>query len=633
MTGDDDLWKTGKSSSESQDEIKEEKDTLDLSGPSPDTDELEEEINLNENGEDEGDNWAVPVVEEDIGIDVKTIGVVGTVVILLLTGTLFVLLNEPNIEISVPYEKYESSVDYDVEGYINFESDLDIPIPIGFIDNDIIINELKVNFQGELNAAIKAPSEQKKDGYGILRNVFNKSLVQNLDDIDGSIKDNSMLSATTIQNAQVKTHQYKYIDDTSLEIIRSDLQSNASYSDTLTGKTWYWQSATDWIPRMSDTGLLPHGEAYIGKTLKQGTKGVTNEGGIEFNWKVDNGGKINNEQTALLKIHTSYTSDPVLGYEYQYQYNFNLYMSEISSFPLQFEMTFSSEASSPGGKLYAISVQYNATSKNIVVGSQENVPTTAHGSNSAVKTGEFKKWVDGAPAFGNETCGLDANFTIQNGIEKGKNNISKFKNYIDFQEDDGKAAFVTNASYSIAEDSEKEWEFTMAYRNPQSTDVKGWNLNYNQTNISGENITVNNPIMSMDDIEKPLTICSAENVMTDFDEIANWANNKQTNNVNYSKAKLRLGQNLVSQQSLSSPTSVIDIGNLDPIKIFSALSDGSLNLDDYSGNIDVETAGSYAYFLDKKGGSEELGYEYQELAGVDAKDGLVLFNLQSRNSA
>ena len=150
--------------------------------------------------------------------------------------------------------------------------------------------------------------------------------------------------------------------------------------------------------------------------------------------------------------------------------------------------------------------------------------------------------------------------------------------------------------------------------------------------ISGENVTLNNPIMSMEDIEEPLTVCSAERVMTDFDEISKWAKDKQTDFVDYTETKLLLGQNLVSQQSLSSPTSVVDIGSLNPISIVSDLSEGSLNFNDYSNNIDVESAGSYAYFLDRNGGSDKLGYNYQELAGVDAKDGLVLFNLQSRNS-
>ena len=268
VSSDEELWKSGKSDEKITEDSKDDEDTLDLSAPSPESnDDLDLSplaVTEKEKNTTEDDNWAIPLDEDGKGIDIKTVGAVGTVVILILTGALFVLLSEPSIEVAVPYEKYGSSVTYDIEGNIDFQSDLDIPIPIGFINNDIIINELDVSFSGELKAEIKAPSEQKKDGYGELRNVFNKSIVQDLSDIDGSIKEEGENPAK-LENAKVKTLQYQYIDDTSLEIIRSDIQSNASYSDTLTGKRWYWQSATDWVPRMSETGILPHGEAYIGK--------------------------------------------------------------------------------------------------------------------------------------------------------------------------------------------------------------------------------------------------------------------------------------------------------------------------------------------------------------------------------
>ena len=67
------------------------------------------------------------------------------------------------------------------------------------------------------------------------------------------------------------------------------------------------------------------------------------------------------------------------------------------------------------------------------------------------------------------------------------------------------------------------------------------------------------------------------------------------------------------------------------ISIISDLNTGNLNLNDYSNNIDVDTAGSYAYFLDKKG-LDQNGNNYQKVAGVDAKDGLVLFNIQAINT-
>ena len=120
--------------------------------------------------------------------------------------------------------------------------------------------------------------------------------------------------------------------------------------------------------------------------------------------------------------------------------------------------------------------------------------------------------------------------------------------------------------------------------------------------------------------------------MTGFESIANWAINKESNSVNYGETTLILGQNLISKQSLSSPTSILDFGNIDLISIISDLNSGNIDPNDYSNNIDVDTAGSYAYFLDRKGSSEELDYDYQEVAGVDAKNGLVMFNLQSKSS-
>ena len=174
----------------------------------------------------------------------------------------------------------------------------------------------------------------------------------------------------------------------------------------------------------------------------------------------------------------------------------------------------------------------------------------------------------------------------------------------------------------------------MAHYDERSSSIDGWKLNYNRTNISAEEKNVDNPIMSMQEIPEPLTVCSSEEVMTDFDEVKNWAVDDKTQNIDYEKVKLSLGQNLVSKQSLSSPTSILDFGGgFDFAKIISDLGQGNLNPNDYSNNIDVNTAGSYAYFLEKKGlDNTQNGNNYQKLAGVDAKDGLILFNLETINS-
>ncbi len=632
MSSDDELWKSGKSDEDAAEANEEEDSTLDLSSPSPD-DGGSDDLDLSplavidkESSVDE-DNWAIPLTHEENGISIRVIGVIGTITILLMTGFLYILLAYQNVIIEVPYEQYEEEIIYEIQGSINFDSSLDIPLPIGFIDNDIVINELDIVFSGELKTGIKAPSTMIIDGYGNDRSVFKKYLEQNLNDIDGTIKQEGENPAS-LENAESITFQHQFIDTTSLEIVRTDIESNASYSDTLTGESWYWQGATDWVPRDSESGLLPHGSTYIGQKLEAGTKGTINDGGIEFNWKVTDGGKVDGIQTALLKISTAYVSDSILGYQYQYQYDFDFYLSEESSMPLKFKLKVNSDASSPSGKLYAINFEYKGTTSKRTEG-YTDVPTTSYKSGSNTKTGEFSPWVDGAPAFGNSSCGLDSSFTLQTGIEKGKNDVSGFNNYVKDQENKNKPSFLIEANYT--EKNEGAWNFTMAHYNEQAETIDGWILAYNRTNISGEEITVDKPIMSMDDIPTPLTICSAEEVMTDFNEIASWTVNDQTKNVDYSNVKLLLGQNLISKQSLSSPSSIINFGSLNLVNVVSDLSQGNINPNDYSNNIDVNTAGSYAYFLDNKG-TDHNGNSYQKLAGVDAKDGLVLFNIQSINS-
>ena len=306
VSSDDELWKSGKSDEDMAEANKEEDSTLDLSSPSPGNGESEDldlsplAITDKETDVDD-DNWAIPLANEENGISIRAIGVMGTVTILLMTGFLYILLAQQNVIIDVPYEQYEEEIIYEIEGSINFDSSLDIPLPIGFIDNDIVINELDIVFSGELKTGIKAPSTMIIDGYGNDRSVFKKYLEQSLNDIDGTIKQEGENPAS-LENAESITFQHQFIDTTSLEVVRTDIESNASYSDTLTGESWYWQGATDWVPRNSESGLLPHGNSYIGQKLEAGTKGTINDGGIEFNWKVIDGGKVDGIQTALLKI-------------------------------------------------------------------------------------------------------------------------------------------------------------------------------------------------------------------------------------------------------------------------------------------------------------------------------------------
>ena len=641
MKSEDDLWDTGKEDDTSSSNSDDDSSTLDLSETSPEKDGKEINLAIPEESEaiEKDEDWAIPLAEDVDSLNLRTIGIVGTVVILLLTGTLFFLLNETNAEIEVPNERYDEQINYNVNGFLNFDSNLDVPIPFGFFDNDIVINNLDVVFQGELSLGIEGPRHVEKNGYGEAKNsLFRKYIEQDLDDVDGTITEEGSEPAE-LKNSNIKSTQDQYVDSSSLNIIRSDIVSNASTAKISgIGQRWAWQSATDWIPRQHSSGILPHGNAYIGKTLTVGDSGTLYESGIQFTTKVDKGQKIKDYDTVKIQIMTSYVSDSLLGYEYEYSYTFSFYMSEVSSLPLKFEMRLTSEAKSPGAQLYSIDLKYTATAKDVFEGN-EFVPTKNYDSVSPNSEGEFLAWDNGAPALGtscDENSQLNGNFNLQSGIAEARNNISSFDNYIKDQQAKKEEAFVIEANFSSNNDN--RWNFTMAHSNEQSQKVDGWIVDYRQEKINGTTFVngtekeLDNPILKMEEIDTPLTVCSAENLMTDFEEIADWAIDKNTNNVNYETTTLILGQNLISEQSLSSPTSILDFGNLDLISAISDLNSGNWNFNDYSNNIDVDTAGSYAYFLDRSGGSDSLGYDYQEVAGIDAKNGLVMFNLQSKNA-
>ena len=648
MSSDDELWKSGKSDEDAAEANEGEDSTLDLSSPSPDdggSGDLDLSSVANTEAVRDDENWKAPLPHKSDEISIRTIGIVGTITILLLTGVLYFLLIPNQIEISVPYENYGEEITYNVEGTIDFESSRGVPLPLGFFDNEVIINELSVTFLGNLIAGTEDPKGTLEDGYGNDRTIYKKYIEQNLKNVNGSITEKG-LEPTDFTNAEVVSKKHEYIDTTSLETIRTDITSNESYAETFIGETWFWQSSTDWVPKTSESGTFPYGELYIGKTLQNGQKGTFRQSGLDFNWKVTEGEKIKGEDTVLLSIKTNIDSE-ISAYTGTLNYNFELYLSEISSLPLKFKIGINLSIDDFIGSscYYCFDFKYEGTATSITTGHKE-IPRDASSINRDENPGEFRPWENGAPVFGayvtdangNGNCGIDPFFALNNSIQKGQEEISDFNTYLAQKKAEAKelesvdAPFVIEAKYN-ANLGYEMWNFTMAHRSEQYNEIDGWNLEHNYTNssISGNLIKVNNPILSMDDVPEPLTICSAEQRMTEFEEIASWSENDQTKNVDYSRVELRLGQNLVSKQSLSSPISVINLGSFDILSMVSDLSQGNFNPNDYSNNIDVNTAGSYAYFLDNKG-TDHNGNSYQKLAGVDAKDGLVLFNIQSINS-
>ena len=185
MSSDKKLWKSGKKNKEETISKEDENETLDLLVNAPVSKKLEDEIDLNKIEEaeevDENDNIS-PVLNNVEDINLRKVGIVGIVVVLLLTGVLFLLVYEQKIEINVPNEKYGEKVSYDIYGSIDLHSDINTPLPIGFFGNDVVINKMDITFKGELKAGITQSNMLEIDGYGQTHNVFQKyiGIMQNV---------------------------------------------------------------------------------------------------------------------------------------------------------------------------------------------------------------------------------------------------------------------------------------------------------------------------------------------------------------------------------------------------------------------------------------------------------------------
>jgi len=174
VSSDDELWKSGKSDEDTAEANEGEDSTLDLSSPSPDDGgggDLDLSSVANAEAVRDDENWEAPLPHESDEISIRTIGIVGTITILLLTGVLYFLLIPNQIEISVPYENYGEEITYNVEGTIDFESSRGVPLPLGFFDNEVTINELSVTFLGNLIAGTEDPKGTLEDGYGNDRTI------------------------------------------------------------------------------------------------------------------------------------------------------------------------------------------------------------------------------------------------------------------------------------------------------------------------------------------------------------------------------------------------------------------------------------------------------------------------------
>jgi hypothetical protein len=610
---------------EAEAEPKEAGEELDLGGSDTDADDggeepLEADLDLSSDAlQSERDEPIAargafpPLLQRAENLNMRVVGAIGAVAILLLTAVAVVTLGGA-VEVTVPSERYGDSATYAVTGQVDLKSPVGIPLP--FLGEDIEVNEIHVEWGGTLEAGTEELLSLVEDGYGQKHPVFRRYIEQDWDPVSGSVAEEEA-PPTDIEHGRVNTTHEQFVREDSLEIIKERVENYAYYEETLTGEKWSLEKLTSWVPRADEKGMMPHAQLYVGKQLHEGDSGGFVSNGLAFSWEALDGGKVDGSATIKLRVSSSSSADLPFNYHYSHALRYDLWVSERSAYPLKFDITVTSDAASPAGELYSFSGHYSGTINGLTAG-YSDVPQADGTSMSGPHIdAELEAWDYHAPAFGNSTSSLDSGFALQDAINDARQELppSDLDDYLT----DYPQAFVTRANYDGVRD---EWNLTLAHHSESKREVTGWELLVNRTNASGREVDLDNPLVDPVDMAQPLTVSSAEELLMSRTIIAGWAGSAGV--INHAQVNLSMGQNLASRENLFNPLAFLNIDSTTMLKLLADLASGDFDLGDYGSSVDAN--GGYGYYIEQIDGSTRHG------AAVDASDGLLLFNAEHRAS-
>ncbi|MAH17560.1 MAG: hypothetical protein CL960_03585 [Euryarchaeota archaeon] len=554
-----------------------------------------------------------PLLQRVENLDMRVLGAIGAVGILLLTAVAVVILGGA-VEVTVPSERYGDSATYTVTGQVDLESPVGIPLP--FLGEDVEVNEIHVKWGGTLEAGTEELTSLVEDGYGQKHPVFRRYIEQDWDPVSGSVAEEGS-SPTDINNGRVNTTHEQFVREDSLEIIKERVENYAYYEETLTGEKWSLEKLTSWVPRADEKGMMPHAQLYVGQQLREGDSGSFVSNGLAFSWEALDGGKVDGSATIKLRVSSSSSADLPFNYHYGHTLRYDLWVSERSAYPLKFDITVTSDAASPTGELYSFSGRYSGTINGLTAGYKDVPQADGSSTNGPHIDAELEAWDYHAPAFGNSTSSLDSGFALQDAINDARQELppSDLDDYLT----DYPQAFVTRASYDGERD---EWNLTLARHSESKREVTGWELLVNRTNASGREVEMDNPLVNPAELEQPLTVSSAEELLMSRTIVAGWAGSAGV--IDHVRVNLSLGQNLASRENLFDPLAFLNIDSTTMLKLLGDLASGDFDLDDYGSSVDAN--GGYGYYIEQVDGSTRHG------AAVDASDGLLLFNAEHRAS-
>ncbi|MEO2237255.1 MAG: hypothetical protein ABGW95_03295, partial [Candidatus Poseidoniia archaeon] len=606
---------------EAEAEPEETSEELDLGGSDADAADGEKELDLSSDAlQSERDEPVAapaafpPLLQRAENLNMRIVGAIGAVAILLLTAVAVVMLGGA-VEVTVPRERYGDSATYAVTGLVDLKSPVGIPLP--FLGEDVEVNEIHVEWGGTLEAGTEELLSLVEDGYGQKHPVFRRYIEQDWDPVSGRVVEEGS-SPTDIEHGRVNTTHEQFVREDSLELIKERVENYAYYEETLTGEKWSLEKLTSWVPRADEKGMMPHAQLYVGKLLHEGDSGSFVSNGLAFSWEALDGGKVDGSATIKLRVSSSSSADLPFNYHYGHTLRYDLWVSERSAYPLKFDITVTSDAASPTGELYSFSGRYSGTINGLTAG-YSDVPQADGTSTSGPHIdAELEAWDYHAPAFGNSTSSLDSGFALQDAINDARQELppSDLDDYLT----DYPQAFVTRANYDGVRD---EWNLTLAHHSESKREVTGWELLVNRTNASGREVDVDNPLVNPAELNRPLTVSSAEELLMSRTIIAGWAGNAGI--INHAQVDLSMGQNLASRENLFDPLAFLNIDSTTMLKLLGDLASGNFDLDDYGSSVDAN--GGYGYYIEQVDGSTRHG------AAVDASDGLLLFNAEHRASA
>ncbi|MDP7590216.1 MAG: hypothetical protein QGG08_01140 [Candidatus Poseidoniia archaeon] len=556
-----------------------------------------------------------PLLQRAENLNMRIVGAISAVAILLLTAVAVVMLGGA-VEVTVPSERYGDTATYTVTGGVDLTSPVGIPLP--FLGEDVEVNEIHVEWGGTLEAGTEELLSLVEDGYGQKHPIFRRYIEQDWDPVSGTLHREGVPTPTDIENGRVNTTHEQFVREDSLEIIKEQIENYAHYEETLTGEKWSLEKLTSWVPRADEKGMMPHAQLYVGKQLREGDSGSFVSNGLAFSWEALDGGKVDGSATIKLRVSSSSSADLPFNYHYGHTLRYDLWVSERSAYPLKFDITVTSDAASPTGELYSFSGRYSGTINGLTAG-YSDVPQADGTSTSGPHIdAELEAWDYHAPAFGNGASSLDSGFALQDAINDARQELplSDLDDYLT----DYPQAFVTHARYDGVRD---EWDLTLAHHSESKREVTGWELLVNRTNASGHEVDLDNPLVDPAELDRPLTVSSAEELLMSRTIIAGWAGNAGI--INHAQVDLSMGQNLASRENLFDPLAFLNIDSTTMLKLLGDLANGNFDLDDYGSSVDAN--GGYGYYIEQVDGSTRHG------AAVDASDGLLLFNAEHRASA